>query len=258
MNTSTVAPTGKLPSEFWTETVCTLCGQKIALGEPRRIVAFLSLAYGPGSQEYQDAKRDEVDPDEDPEILQLLRANVQKAAADPMEDVGLESQSAIVFCIPCSGEDSHISNPWNWDREQRAEDDTGGSVRAIPISQMRQVRTNEEILTNYRESSGSGPAYRVHRSASVEEQEAILSGCAPPTKIREHSGRRTRSQMTENDYRGRMARFLRAKPSAMNGRMLQVCTLWAQGKKQTEIERETGIDQSTVCRLVRSGKALLG
>lgn len=249
--------TGISPDQFWIESTCERCGEKIPCGEPRRIVAFLSLAYGPGSPEYQDAET-EIGPDEDAEMLQLLGVNVQKSAADPMEDVGLESQSAIVFCIPCSGEYPHISNPWNEDREQRAADDTGGSVRAIPISQMRQVRTDEEVVADYRESCGSGPAYLVRRSASVEEQETILSGCAAPAKIRVASARRTRSEMTENDHRDRMARFLRANPSGMHGKKLQVCTLWAQGKKQAEIERETGIDQSTVCRLVRSGKAMLG
>lgn len=220
------------------ETNCEKCGQKILRGDPRRIVAFLSLAYGPGSQHYQDEKR------------------LGDECGGEGEDIGLENLRAITFCIPCSGEDAEIPNPWHEEREQRVVDGPKGGVRAIPVSQMH-VRTNEEIVADYPESV-SGPNYRVIQSASVEEQDTILSGFAPPAKIRVTSARRTRTQMSENDYRDRMARFLRANPSAMNGRMLQVCALWAEGKKQTEIERDTGIDQSTVCRLVRSGKAMLG
>lgn len=212
--------TGELPAEFWMETNCEKCGQKILRGDPRRIVAFLSLAYGPGSQHYQDEKR------------------LGDECGGEGEDIGLENLRAITFCIPCSGEDAEIPNPWREEREQRVVDGPKGGVRAIPVSQMH-IRIDEEVV-------------------GVEEQDAILSGFAPPAKMRVTSARRTRSQMSESAYRDRMARFLRANPSAMNGRRLQVCALWAEGKTQTQIERETGIDQSTVCRLVRSGKAMLG
>lgn len=215
--------TGISPAEFWAETTCTNCGERIARGEPRCVVAFLELGIGPGSPDYNyKAVQEDIEYSE---------------AADGCEKTfGLLTQEALTLCDVCSGEGAYIPNPWFVEREARAADDTGGSVRAIPVSQMG-VST-EEVTAD-------------------EEQDAILAGFATPTKMRIGKQRRTRTDLTENDYRDRMARFLRANPQAMHGKMLQVCTLWAQGKKQTEIERETHIDQSTVCRLVRSGKAML-
>jgi len=231
--------TGISPDQFWIESKCEKCGERIPRGEPRRIVAFLSLAYGPGSQEYEDAQRfkDVID--------------------DDGGDTGLEGQRTITFCIPCSGEGPEIPNPWHEEREERVADDPGGSVRAIPVGRMR-IRLNDEIFADHNVGDVGKNGSEAEAATNTEAQDTILSGFAPVRKIRVASARRTRSEMTENDYRDRMARFLRANPSAMHGRMLQVCTLWAQGKKQAEIERENRIDQSTICRLVRRGKAMLG
>lgn len=230
-------------AEFWAETTCCACGKPIHRGDPRFLIFFAELGIGPGHPEYSGEAMDE-----DMEF--------SSKPDGPDRQIGLLSSgsAALAMCGPCSGNDESITipNPWGVWREQRAADDPGCDVHAIPLSQIN-VHGGEfdsdfaecnDGLDGLSGTLAAARNYAEDRFVSTHISDAAAGGVRP-------------SKLTENDLRERMVRFLYANPSAMHGKMRSVCELWSQGKKQVEIERELHIDQSTVCRLIRSGKAML-
>lgn len=243
MPTPAVNGSGISSADFWAETTCCGCGEAIHRGDPRFLIFFAELGFGPGHPDYTDSVLDED-------------RKFSSEPDAPGREFGLLSNGsvALAICGPCSGNEEvlTIRNPWHEWREQAVADDPGGSVHAIPVSQINvhggefdnDFEVHNDGLDRPSDASAAARSDAEDRFVSTHISDAACGGLRP-------------GKLTENDLRERMTRFLYANPSAMRGKMRQVCELWAQGRKQVDIERELHIDQSTVCRLIRSGKAML-
>jgi len=168
-------------------------------------------------------------------------------------EIGLISSQAMAFCGPCSGKDPVIPNLWHDEREERAADDPGGSVWAIPVSQIKISRSIEiegdHKFRHDRDDKG------LPTPARNEGEERYLSGNLNKFEARSKPG--GRSLFTEDDRRHRMARFLLTPDSReLKTKMREVCELWSTGMKQPEIATKTGISQATVCRSIQAGDAM--
>ncbi|MGA8224192.1 MAG: hypothetical protein WB780_21275, partial [Candidatus Acidiferrales bacterium] len=120
-------------------------------------------------------------------------------------------------------------------------------VWTIPMSQMK--IPSRDLEKDHLETSAPEERKGALASAGAEAEDRFIS---------ERVSNSIQPPLTENDYRDRMTRFLATTDSqGMPAKMRKVCSLWAQGKKQREIEVESGIDQSTASRLIRAGKAML-
>jgi hypothetical protein len=212
-------------AEFWNKSKCAQCGSVIRRGAPRCLVLFAELGIGPGSRAYQDDE--EYGLDEDKGLI-------------------MDSSATIAMCRPCASDfaDLKIENPWFALREERAADDPGGSVFAIPVSQLN--ISSGDVADDY------------VADGDVEEGPAAAQNDATDRFFSVQADKPVGAPLTGNDYRAWMRKFLTITDSrAMTGEMRRVCELWAAGKKQADISEETGISQATVSRIIRDGKDLL-
>jgi DNA-binding CsgD family transcriptional regulator len=216
--------------EIWAETICARCQKKIRRGDPRCVVMFAELGIGPGHPAYSKSA---VEDD------RLFYHSCDEF--DHEREFGLRRYStAMSFCWECSGENPEltIQNPWFIWREDRRADDPGSTVGGMQLSELARR------FSHQKKAPGSDGIQRPRGSA--EDLIVSLAPVIPKPKL------------TEDDYRYRMARFLlSSKSRKMPDRMRKIAQLWADGKKQGEIAREAGVNQSSVSKVIQSAKALL-
>jgi hypothetical protein len=229
--------------KYTPETLCARCGRRIKKGEPRALVMLMRFHIGPGN-DGEDLSHEA--------LAQDRRDNERCDGFGRLYGLDKNSSTARAFCDPCAGEEPTItiSNPWHAEREQRAADDPGGSVWAMPVSRKR--IDCDDFGDDYAFMGKSDKL--LPTPARTEAEDRLLSGHLTQSEVR--TKREGRSPFTEEDRRHRMARFLLTPESRkMNARMRDVCGLWSEGEgmKQPEIAKQIGISQASVCRLIRDG-----
>jgi DNA-binding CsgD family transcriptional regulator len=224
------------------ESRCVKCDKRIRKGHPRFVVSFMEFGIGPGHPAFSQ------------EAFQEDR--VQNESFDGgSREFGLLSSSAFAFCEPCSGEISAVANPWHSEREERAAGDPGGSVWAVPISQIR-VSNDDDVDEDHKFNSLPGRDDKaVPSPARAESEDRFLSGSL--TKAESRSSRNGRSLFTEDDRRHRMVRFLLTGASGqLKPVTREVCKLWSEGMKQKDVAEKCGMSQPTVQRHIRAADAI--
>jgi hypothetical protein len=256
---------------FTPESVCFKCKKRIQKGEPRAVVMLMRFGVGPG---YRDEEPPEY-RDEDEETFGYLadslvtgsigsgRAESELDQKELDEDRFLESQgwgrrfgldksasTAIALHEVCAAEDRtfQIENPWYISSEETRASDSGSSVWTGPGRRLTDLNIRcSDLEGDYNDGLDDGGS----RSPALNEAEDRFISERSEANAVAH-------RVTEEDHRRWMARFLLT-PESHNekSRTLKVWDLWSKGMKQTEIEKRTGTDQSTVSRLIRRGKAML-
>ena len=207
--------------ELWAEAVCQNCNEVIRRGDPRCVVFFAELGIGPGHPAY-------------------TKENVEFDRESGSRECGPDWRfsTALAFHVPCAGNNPQIELPdyWYWWREQRAVDDPGRSVRAIPLSYLRIA--SGDLQEDYRfmgkdEKDDNG----LPTPARTEAEDRLLSSDPQPAK------------KTEADVWHDMPRFLDSPAGRkLPVNMRAVAKLRSEDKVQVEIARELGVDQGTVSR----------